>query len=154
MVSVLPLAHSQAEAQLPPARVQQCHQWVSEFVLCECRSAVLVEATSSQALTLAHRRSDGEHHCALVAVGENGYRPLGAVYHFATAIAVAVRIHVQHFSVYFVADIHVSAAPGWKQRTAELCLDVVGRSQQEEATCDLGRHSSNLLIEILGDHDH
>jgi hypothetical protein len=103
---------------------------------------------------LAPRRSDEEHHCALVVGGENGHRPPRAVYHVATATAAAVRIHVQHFSAHVGADIHASADPGWKQRTAELCPDVVGRSQQEEATCDPGSHSSNLLIEIHGGRDH
>jgi hypothetical protein len=94
----------------------------------------------------------------LVAGGGNGYRPLVVVYHLATAIVAVVRIHVQHFFARVVADIHGSAAPGWKKRPAELypdrIADVNGHWQQEEATYDPGRRSSNLPIEIHGDYDH
>ena len=121
------LAHSQAEAGPPSEGVQLVpyHQWVSEFVLCEYQSAGLVEVTSSWVLTQTHRMSDKEHHCALVAGGENDFRPVLVVRRTASAIVAAVRSPFQHFSARLAADIHALAVPGWKQRPAELCPDMI-----------------------------
>jgi hypothetical protein len=102
--------------------------------------------------------SDKEHHCALVAGGENDFHPLLVVRRTASAIVAAVRSHFQHFSARLVADIHALAVPGWKQRPAELCpdmiADVTGRWQQEEATFDPGSRFLNRPIEIHGGRDH
>ena len=57
---------------------------------------------------------DEEHHYALVAGGENDFRPVVVVRRIAKAIVAAVRIHDQHFSARFVVDTHSSAAVVWK----------------------------------------